>query len=154
MISKQTTRLLTIAIALSGAVSAHAQDIDFEIKKVKKIGPAIECDENSVFSLTSGGDHSLVFSNLGLQVDNSIKRSAGQATKCTVKGDYTIPKGYYLNSYTSSLTYGIVKNEGSSPRVISKLSFSRPLIFESIFIDENFRRKDILNEPLKIVSKT
>lgn len=145
-----------IVMAFLSFVSAGAfgQDIDYSITQVKGSGSALDCEESSVFTLAAGSDHSLVLSDFGLEVDNSVKRSLGKVSKCTIKGDYTIPKGYFLKALTSTLTYGIVKSPGSTPRIIAKLSFSRPAIFQSLYMSESYRRKDVLNEPLLTLSAT
>jgi hypothetical protein len=131
-----------------------AQDIDFEITDVRGSGNAVDCDENGVFTLASGGDHSLVLSDFGVEVDNSVKRALHRTTKCTIKGVYTIPKGYFLKTLSSNLSYGVVKTTGSAPLIVAKLSFSRPAIFHSLYMVERFRRNEVLNEPLLMLSAT
>ena len=96
------------------------------------------CNMENTFFLSAGDEVSIIFSNLGVELDGYQGGSLEQRKFCRIKIPALIKKGFYLSSLSSSLLYGLVRSEETEAHVSLQYRF----------LGANyFRNKDYGNSP-------
>lgn len=93
---------------------AFAQELNWKIVKTRSVGRGVSCDPNSIQLIQAGGDVSLLFNEMRVDLP------AGDKTKvknewgfCNVGMNLTIPKDYYITSASTQIIGGIEKDKGT-----------------------------------------
>ena len=81
------------------------------------------CSIEDTFFISAGDEVSVIFSNLGIELDGPQERKLESRKFCRIKVPALIKKGYYLSGLNSSLIYGLVRSEGTEAQINMQYHF-------------------------------
>ncbi|NRA47450.1 MAG: hypothetical protein HRU09_21080 [Oligoflexales bacterium] len=113
---KVIVHLAMVQFLLSTSKAAVAGAIEWDYNnKANAIGSG--CSMEDTFFLSAGDEVSIIFSNLGVELDGSQDQRLEGRKFCRIKIPALIRQGYYLTDLNSSLLYGLVRSEGTEAHI-------------------------------------
>lgn len=100
------------------------------------------CTAQDTFFISAGDEVSIIFSNLGVELDGYQQGELEQRKFCRIKIPASIKPGYYLKDLSSSLLYGLVRSRGATAEVELQYRFLGAKYFRSQKYLKNRRKSD------------
>ncbi len=115
-------------VTLATSNLALSQELDWKLVKTRSVGNGLSCDPNSIQLLQAGGDMSLIFDKMRVELPagTELKKLTEWGT-CHIGLNMTIPKNYYITYASSSVIGGVEKSKGTNGYIDASTYFVRRL---------------------------